>query len=79
MKIFVGIGILAVALLLYAAETKLPDAPIGAVHFTDITKQAGIHFTHNSGRAGKKFLPETSARASRSLTPMAMDGPTFCC
>jgi len=59
MKIFVGIGILAVALLLYAAETKLPDAPIGAVHFTDITKQAGIHFTHNSGRAGKKFLPET--------------------
>ena len=27
--------------------------------FTDITAAAGIKFTHNSGRAGKKFLPET--------------------
>jgi hypothetical protein len=27
--------------------------------FTDVTAQAGIHFTHNSGRAGKKYLPET--------------------
>ncbi|HVT60588.1 MAG TPA: CRTAC1 family protein [Thermoanaerobaculia bacterium] len=33
----------------------------GAVNlrFTDITAAAGIHFTHNSGRAGKKYLPET--------------------
>jgi hypothetical protein len=29
------------------------------VTFTDITKAAGITFVHNSGRAGKKFLPET--------------------
>ncbi len=27
--------------------------------FQDITKQAGISFKHNSGRAGKKWLPET--------------------
>ncbi len=27
--------------------------------FTDVTAAAGIHFTHNSGRAGKKYLPET--------------------
>ena len=27
--------------------------------FTDVTAQAGIKFTHNSGRAGKKWLPET--------------------
>ena len=27
--------------------------------FTDVTASAGIHFTHNSGRAGKKYLPET--------------------
>lgn len=27
--------------------------------FTDITKAAGIDFKHNSGRAGKKWLPET--------------------
>ncbi len=31
-----------------------------AVQFTDITSQAGIHFTHNAGRSGKKYLPETT-------------------
>ena len=35
-----------------------PAAP-GAVTFTDVTAAAGIKFVHNSGRAGKKFLPET--------------------
>jgi hypothetical protein len=34
-------------------------APEPAIRFTDITAQAGIRFTHNSGRAGKKYLPET--------------------
>jgi hypothetical protein len=29
------------------------------VRFTDATAAAGIKFTHNSGRAGKKWLPET--------------------
>ena len=29
------------------------------VHFTDITAQAGIHFTHNNGAFGKEWLPET--------------------
>src|SRR5215813_6474158 len=29
------------------------------VKFTDITAASGVKFTHNSGRAGKKFLPET--------------------
>src|SRR5262245_4195418 len=31
----------------------------GAVKFTDATAVAGVKFTHNSGRAGKKWLPET--------------------
>ena len=31
----------------------------GQVKFVDATATAGIKFTHNSGRAGKKFLPET--------------------
>jgi predicted secreted protein len=30
-----------------------------APQFTDITHAAGVRFTHNSGRAGKKWLPET--------------------
>src|SRR5438046_5577934 len=30
-----------------------------APRFTDVTDAAGIHFTHNAGRTGKKWLPET--------------------
>jgi enediyne biosynthesis protein E4 len=30
------------------------------VQFTDVTAQAGIHFVHNAGRSGKKYLPETT-------------------
>src|SRR5438067_1835456 len=28
------------------------------VRFTDVTAVAGIHFSHNAGRSGKKWLPE---------------------
>jgi enediyne biosynthesis protein E4 len=41
--------------LLFAAFFANPNA----VHFVDSTKKAGIHFTHNSGAAGKRYLPET--------------------
>jgi hypothetical protein len=42
------------------AVAAIAAAPSGNnVKFTDITKAAGLNFTHNSGRAGKKFLPET--------------------
>ena len=34
------------------------------VQFTDVTAQAGIHFTHNAGRSGKKYLPETTRAGS---------------
>jgi hypothetical protein len=46
-----------VGFLLLAAASLL--AAPGNVTFTDVTTAAGIRFTHNSGRAGKKFLPET--------------------
>lgn len=29
------------------------------IQFRDITAQAGVHFTHNNGAFGKKWLPET--------------------
>jgi enediyne biosynthesis protein E4 len=29
------------------------------IHFEDITRSAGIHFTHNNAASGKKWLPET--------------------
>jgi hypothetical protein len=39
-----------------AAASATPDAP--SVTFRDITQQAGIRFTHNTGAFGKKYLPE---------------------
>jgi hypothetical protein len=41
--------------LLLAAATAAP----ADITFTDVTAQAGIHFVHNAGRAGKRYLPET--------------------
>ena len=48
-------AVFAGALALLAA-TSIPPAE---VKFTDVTAAAGVRFTHNSGRAGKKYLPET--------------------
>jgi hypothetical protein len=33
--------------------------PSGPIEFVDVTAKAGIHFKHNSGAFGKKYLPET--------------------
>jgi enediyne biosynthesis protein E4 len=33
--------------------------PSGLIEFVDVTAQAGIHFKHESGAFGKKYLPET--------------------
>jgi hypothetical protein len=44
----------AVAAILLAAAP-----PAARVRFTDVTAQAGIRFVHNSGRNGKKWLPQT--------------------
>src|SRR3984957_6862355 len=50
------------------AATGVTPAPI---QFTDVTAQAGIKFVHNSGRAGKKFLPET---VGSGVAGIAADG-----
>jgi enediyne biosynthesis protein E4 len=39
--------------------SETPVRPSGTIVFTDVTAQAGIHFKHNSGAFGKKYLPET--------------------
>src|SRR5690348_8327651 len=41
--------------LLLAALLSNPSSPI----FIDSTAKAGLHFTHNSGATGKRYLPET--------------------
>jgi hypothetical protein len=48
---------LAVFVLLQAGQGA--TSPSSPVTFRDITQQAGIHFVHNTGGFGKKFLPET--------------------
>jgi len=48
-----------VAPLLVVATLAANRAPRVDVTFTDVTSQAGIRFTHNAGRSGRKYLPET--------------------
>lgn len=45
----------------FAIPVILPpkDEPPPAVHFADITQQAGIRFVHQNGAEGEKLLPET--------------------
>lgn len=52
--VLILIGFPIVFVLLRAADTPAPS-----IRFTDVTAAAGIHFTHNAGRTGKKWLPET--------------------
>jgi enediyne biosynthesis protein E4 len=42
-----------------SAPEQAPARPSGPIEFTDVTAQAGIHFKHNTGAFGKKYLPET--------------------
>ena len=39
--------------------TPTSPRPSGPIEFTDVSAQSGIHFKHNSGAFGKKYLPET--------------------
>jgi enediyne biosynthesis protein E4 len=39
-------------------NSELPR-PSGPIELVDVTSQAGIHFKHNNGAFGKKYLPET--------------------
>lgn len=41
------------------SQSKLEGVTLPKVKFTDITKEAGIDFSHTNGSFGKKLLPET--------------------
>jgi hypothetical protein len=47
-----------IAVFITVLTAAAAAAPAG-ITFTDVTTAAGIRFTHNSGRAGNKYLPET--------------------
>jgi enediyne biosynthesis protein E4 len=40
-------------------DTVAATRPSGRIEFVDVTSEAGIHFKHNAGNFGKKYLPET--------------------
>ena len=42
-----------------SGEPVLSSGPKVPVVFTDVTADAGIHFSHHNGRSGQKYLPET--------------------
>ncbi len=49
----------AAALVVLVCAAIAATLPGSDIVFTDVTSQAGIRFLHNSGRSGKKYLPET--------------------
>jgi enediyne biosynthesis protein E4 len=50
---------MCLALSVVISPIRPNSADTNEIRFTDITDAAGIHFTHNAGRSGKKWLPET--------------------
>ena len=52
-----SVSLLTACLLVYLGLAGVASAQ--QITFRDITAQAGIHFTHNNGAFGKKYLPET--------------------
>jgi hypothetical protein len=51
--------VLALGAALASARGKPPAPSTSGVHFDDVTRASGIHFVHNNGAFGKKWLPET--------------------
>ncbi len=51
--------VLAMAYALFLMPFVIPYVSAQQIQFRDITAQAGIHFVHNNGAFGKKYLPET--------------------
>ena len=50
----------SIVVLVASGLSRTPPFPADATPtFADVTSSAGVRFTHNSGAAGKKYLPET--------------------
>jgi len=51
--------VIALASLLVEKTAISAPPESSSIQFRDITQRAGIHFVHNNGAFGKKYLPET--------------------
>ena len=58
-KSFIGFHCVSVSLLLIVLLSVAPMQAEEHITFRDITAQAGIHFLHNNGAFGQRWLPET--------------------
>ncbi|MBZ5629143.1 MAG: CRTAC1 family protein [Acidobacteriia bacterium] len=58
-SVFLPIGDQGEASSLQTSRAGAPTRPSGSIEYVDVTAQAGIHFKHNSGAFGKKYLGET--------------------
>ena len=58
MKTWAVVSLLCSIVAVSPLAWRAPDAA-SAVQFAEATTATGLKFVHNSGRAGKKFLPET--------------------
>ena len=67
LAIVTAIGLSRCAALDSPAALDSAQGKPGRVQFTDVTAAAGIKFTHNSGRLGRKWLPETLGSGARVL------------
>ncbi len=59
MKTGRGVVLLLLCVAPLLGQTTKKPAEGSTITFRDITQQAGIHFVHNNGAYGKKYLPET--------------------
>src|SRR5207248_3107965 len=50
---------LVLAAVRWHRSERRETAPANPVRFVEIAEQAGIHFVHNNGARGKKYMPET--------------------
>jgi len=54
-----GVMLLLVCAVAVLAQTAKKTDASSTITFRDITQKAGIHYAHNNGAFGKKYLPET--------------------
>ena len=59
MKRVWGVMLLLVCAVAVLAQTAKKTDASSTITFRDITQKAGIHYAHNNGAFGKKYLPET--------------------
>ena len=52
-------AVAVIAILTVSAVAMLAQTGSSSIQFTDVTKAAGITFSHYTGAFGKKYLPET--------------------